>query len=66
LNDLYEIWYGDAKMGFVTGTTVKKIKFQKSKKADAAILTNHIFATVRPFIDEIWHGVAHISLQNLT
>jgi len=53
-------------MGFVTGTTVKKIKFQKSKKADAAILTNHIFATVRPFIDEIWHGVAHISLQNLT
>jgi len=66
LTDLYEIWYVDAKMGFLTGPTVKKSKFQKFETADAAILKKkHLFATVRPFSDKIWHRVAHISPQNL-
>jgi len=43
LTDLYEIWYVDAKMGFLTGPTVKKSKFQKFETADAAILKKNIF-----------------------
>jgi len=65
MSDLYKIWYGDAKWGFLTAPTVKKLNFKNPRWRTAAILK-----TVKsPYLgsgstnfDEIWHDDAYWSL----
>jgi len=52
MSDLYKIWYGDAKWGFLTAPTVKKIEFQKSKMADGRHFENRQIAISRQRFDQ--------------
>jgi len=69
LTDLYEIWYGDEKMGLLTAPTIKRFDLQKIQHGGWPpfwkLLNHYISATVWPFLMK-FGTVVHNSHQNLT